>query len=64
MDKKYDDQMFEEYRNYLGELYKSPQDYLYLSRYVITSLHKVVQAPTAWQNVFALQKASKMKCSE
>ena len=37
MDQKYDDDMFEGYRTYLGELYKSPQDYLYLSRYVFQS---------------------------
>ena len=33
MDQKYDDKMFGAFRDYLGELYKSPQDYLYLSRY-------------------------------
>ena len=31
MHQKYDDAMFEDYRKYLGELYKSPQDYIYLS---------------------------------
>lgn len=34
MDLKYPDAMFEDYRKYLGELYQSPQDYIYLSRYV------------------------------